>query len=195
MGTQKPSSLAAYTVLVASLSAAGTVPVITQQRESPPPDLTGRWQLNRELSENAEAKLEALHSSQGGGHRPPPGMHGLGGLFGGGKDETEQARDMFLHRPTSFVVKQDDDRIELTDSDGRVRVFTANGRKEKVNGRDVRTKWDKGFLVSEISLANATVTETYERVTTAPQLIVTTKMGMGGQDVSVRRVYDAESPR
>jgi hypothetical protein len=53
----------------------------------------------------------------------------------------------------------------------------------------------KGFLVSEISLANATVTETYERVTTAPQLIVTTKMEMGGRDVSVRRVYEAESPR
>jgi hypothetical protein len=195
MGTKKRSSLVSYTVLVASLLAAGTVPVITQQRESPRPDLTGRWQLNRELSENAEAKLEAMHSSQGGGHRPPAGMHGLGGLFGGAKDESEQARDMFLHRPTSFVVKQDGDRIELTDSDGRVRVLTSNGRKEKVNGRDVRTKWDKGFLVSEISLANAKVTETYERVTTAPQLIVTTKMEMGGRDVSVRRVYDAESPR
>jgi hypothetical protein len=196
MGTTTRSSLVAYSVLVASLLAAGTVPVITtQQRESPPPDLTGRWQLNRELSENAEAKLEAMHASQGGGHRPPAGMHGLGGLFGGGKDETEQAREMFLHRPTSFVVKQDGDRIEFTDSDGRVRVVTANARKEKVNGQDVRTKWDQGFLVSEISLANAKVTETYERVMTAPQLIVTTKMEMGGRNVSVRRVYDEESPR
>jgi hypothetical protein len=195
MRTKKPSSLVAYTILVVSLFAAGTVAVITQQRESPRPDLTGRWQLNRELSENAEAKLEAMHSSQGGGHRPPAGMHGLSGLFGGGKDEAEQARDMFLHRPTAFVVNQDGDRIELTDSDGRVRVLTANERKEKVNGRDVRTKWDKGSLVSEISLANAKVIETYERVATAPQLIVTTKMEMGGRDVSVRRVYDAESPR
>jgi hypothetical protein len=195
MRTRTRSSLVAYTILVASLFAAGTVPVITQQRDSPRPDLTGRWHLNRELSESAEAKLEAMHSSQGGGHRPPAGMHGLGGLFGGGKDETEQARDMFLHRPTSFVVKQDGDRIELTDSDGRVRVLTGNGRKEKVNGRDVRTKWDRGVLVSEISLANAKVIETYARVTTAPQLIVTTKMEMGDRDVSVRRVYDAESPR
>jgi hypothetical protein len=195
MRTRTRSLYVAYTVLVASLFVAGPAPVITQERESSYPDLSGRWQLNRELSENAEAKLESMHGSQDGGHRPPAGGHGLGGLFGGGKDETEQARDMFLHRPTAFVVNQDGDRIELTDSDGRVRVLTANERKEKVNGRDVRTKWDKGSLVSEISLANAKVIETYERVATAPQLIVTTKMEMGGRDVSVRRVYDAESPR
>jgi hypothetical protein len=63
--------------------------------------------------------------------------------------------------------------------------------KVTVDGRDVETKWDKHRLVSKIAVGNAKVTETYERSTSAPQLIVTTKMDMRGREVSVRRVYDA----
>lgn len=85
-------------------------------------------------------------------------------------------------------------RIVLTRSDGRVRTPTANGQKEKINGRDVLTKWDGQRLVSETSVGDATVTETFELSTTTPQLIVTT-MNMHGHGVSVRRVYDAESSR
>ena len=139
MARRRHSPLVVYTALVGSLITLNTVTVINQARPSPQADLSGRWQLNRELSENAEAKLQSMHTSSGGGHRPPAGMHGLGGLFGGRKDETEQARELFLRRPTSFVVRQDGDRIELTDSDGRVRVLTANGQKVKVDGRDIRT--------------------------------------------------------
>jgi O-acetyl-ADP-ribose deacetylase (regulator of RNase III) len=72
-----------------------------------------------------------------------------------------------------------------------VRTLTADGRKEKVNGRDVQTTWDKQRLMSETSVGDAKVTETYERSTTAPHLIVTTRMEMRDHDVSVRRVYDA----
>jgi hypothetical protein len=68
-----------------------------------------------------------------------------------------------------------------------------NGRKEKVNGRDVRAKWDDDRLIVEISLANANVIETYQRSTSTPQLIVTTTMEMGGQVVNVRRIYDPGS--
>jgi hypothetical protein len=50
-------------------------------------------------------------------------------------------------------------------------------------------------LVSDISVGDAKVIDVYERSTTATQLIVTTRMEMQGHDVSVRRVYDAESLR
>lgn len=113
----KYSALVARAALVGSLLAAANVRAIAQERESLRSDLSGRWRLNQELSENAQAK---------------------------------------------------------------------------VNGRDVQTKWDKQRLVSEISVGDAKVTETYERSTNAPQLIVTTRMDMRGHDVSVRRVYDAE---
>jgi len=184
-----------YAVLTGSLVATGSVRAIAQEREAVRPDLSGRWQLNRELSENAQTKLDRMQSSQGGGHGP--GRHGgLGALFGGGRNkQMEEARDLVLNAPASLVLTQDGDRIVLTGSEGRLRTLTANDRKEKVNGRDVRTKWDKNHLVSEISVGDVKVTDTYERSANAPQLIVTTKMGMSGHQVSVRRVYDAERPR
>jgi hypothetical protein len=189
----KYSALVACVAFVGSLMGAANVRVIAQERESLHPDLSGRWRLNQELSENAQAKIDRVQSSQGHG----PGRHGLGGLFGrlfGGGD-MEEARGLILNAPASFTLTQDGDRIVLTGSDGRVRTLTANGRKEKVNGRDAQTTWDKQRLVSEIFVGDAKVTETYERSSNAPQLIVITKMDMRGHDVSVRRVYDAEGAR
>ena len=101
---------------------------------------------------------------------------------------------MVLNAPSSFTLTQEEDRIVLT-AEGRPRTLRANGRKEKVNGRDVLTKWDGPRLVSETSFGDATVTDTYERSAAAPQLIVTMRIDMRGHGVSVRRVYDAESVR
>jgi hypothetical protein len=92
-------------------------------------------------------------------------------------------------------ITQDGERIVVTDSDGRTRALTADGRRAKVNGRDVRTKWDDQRLVSETSLGNITLVETYQRSPNPPQLIVATTIDMGGQVVSVRRVYDGPSSR
>lgn len=189
MRSTTSSALICCIVLFGSLVSGADVR--SQERESRRPDLSGRWQLNRELSENAEEKLERMQSSQGHG----PGRHGLGGLFGrlfGGGD-MEEARRMVLNAPSSLTLTQDGDRIVLTGSDGRARTLTANSRKEKVNGRDVLTKWDGERLVSETMVGDAKVTETFERSASASQLVVTTRMDMRGHGVSVRRVYDAAS--
>lgn len=192
MRITKTPALVVCVAVVFTMVGVGSVRVITEQGEAVRPNLSGRWQLNAELSENAQTKVDRMQTSQGHG----PGRH-FGGLFGrlfGGGD-MEEARRLLLNAPSSFILTQDGDRIVLTGSDSRARTLTANGRKEKVNGRDVQTKWDGLRLVSEISLGDAKVTETYERSTTATQLIVTTRMDMRGHDVSVRRVYDAESLR
>lgn len=185
------SAFIACIVLVGSLVGIASGRVNGQQSEPIRPDLSGRWQLNSELSENAQAKIDRMQSSQGHG----PRRHGLGGLFGrlfGGGD-MEEARRMVLNAPASFTLIQAGDRIVVTGSDGRSRTLTASGGKEKVNGRDVVTKWEGQRLVSETTIGDAKVTETYERSTSAPQLIVTTRMDMRGHGVSVRRVYDAAS--
>lgn len=131
-------------VVFGSLAGVADVRANSQDGGSPRPDFSGRWQLNGELSDNAQEKVDRMQSSQGHG----PGRHGLGGLFGrlfGGGD-MEQARRMVVNAPSSFTVTQDGDRIVLTGSDGQPRTLTANGRKEKVNGRDVLTKWDRADL-------------------------------------------------
>ena len=107
----------------------------------------------------------------------------------------EEARRMVLNTPSSLTLMQDGDRIVLTGSAGRPRTLTANGRKENINGRDVLTKWDGQRLVSETTIGDAKVTDTYERSASSPQLIVATRMDMRGHGVSIRRVYDAASAR
>jgi len=194
MPATKPLPPVVYAVFTCALFAIATLPLFIQTGDSLQVDLSGRWQLNPELSEDEHAKLEAMQASRGVNHRPPAGLHGLGKVFGGGgRDETPQARDLFLRRSPSFFLKQRGERIEMTDSDGRVRVLTANGRTQKIDGHEVRTRWERSLLVSETSLADARITETYDRLVTAPQLIVTTELEMHGRKVSVRRVYE-ESP-
>ena len=120
-------------------------------------------------------------------------MAGLAGLFGGPQQaQMREARGLLLDASPSFVLTQDGDRIVLTDGNGLVRTLTASGRKEKIDGRDVQTRWDNRRLLSETSLGNVKVIEAYERLADAPQLIVTTTMEMRGRELSVRRVYDAE---
>jgi hypothetical protein len=179
----------AYAVFIGCVVSAGSVPA----QETSRGDLPGRWELNAQLSENAYQKLEAMHSpSSAQGVR----RH-MGGLFGGGPDpaQIEQARALFADPPASFALKTDDVRVTWTYDDGRVRTLTTDGRKHKVEGHDVRAWWDHARLVSETSLGDITITETYERAKGASQIIATSKMGMGGREVTVRRVYDAATPR
>src|SRR5262249_40163403 len=89
------------------------------------------------------------------------------------------------------VLTQDDQKVVLTQPDGRVRTLLTHNRKVKVDGLDVQTKWEKNRLVSEIAVGDAKVIETYERSPNASQLIVTARVEMRGRQVSVRRVYDA----
>ena len=190
--------IAGVLVLLVSLGAGG-MRVVGQEHGSLRPDLSGRWQLNRELSEDAQVKLERMRSVPGSGHAPP--SHGFGGLFSGlfggeHNAEMDKARELIRNAPPLLVVRQDGDRIVLTHSDGGTRTLNVNGRRDKTNGRDVQSNWDKNRLVSETALGNGKVTETYERLANAPQLIVTTTADLGrGHKVSVRRVYDARSPR
>src|SRR5262245_49510982 len=116
-----------YGLLLGSVIAAGSLGLVAQAPDAIHPDLSGRRDLNADLSENAYQKLEAMHSSQGGGRGA--GGHRMGGLFGGAPDpaQMEEARALFVDAPSWFVLTRDGDRIVLTGDDGRVRTLTANG--------------------------------------------------------------------
>jgi hypothetical protein len=140
------------------------------------PDLTGQWQLNRELSDDAQAKF----ASMGGG-----GQHG-----GGRGHEVEETRNLIVNAPTRLVVAQDDQKVVLTEPNGHVRTLPTNNRKVKIDGRDVQTRWENSRMVSEITIENMKIVETYERSPSGRQMIVTVGMEMHGQQMSFRRVYD-----
>lgn len=200
--TQKSSSLPLFVCVAAIITACVGAGVTFAAQAGAPrrPDLTGQWQLNRDLSDDAREKLQAMHGGSGhtGGGGHGPGRHGgfgglLGGIFGGGGAGSEemhaQLEEVIVNAPARFDLTQDDQKVVLTEPNGHVRTLPTNNRTVRIDGRDVRTKWEKNRLVSEITVANAKVIETYERSPSA-QLIVTAKVDMRGRQVSVRRAYD-----
>jgi hypothetical protein len=103
----------------------------------------------------------------------------------------EEIRNLLLNAPTRLVVAQDDQKVVLTEADGHVQTLPTNNRTVKMDGREVRTKWENNRLVSETTIGDAKLVETYERSSGGRQLIVTVGAEMHGQQqMSVRRVYD-----
>ncbi|MPZ18484.1 MAG: hypothetical protein GEV06_11305 [Luteitalea sp.] len=186
--------LACVAAVITAWAAAG-VSVAAQAATPGRPDLTGQWQLNKDLSDDAQEKLQSRggageHAGRGGGGHGP-GRHGGGRAEEEMGPEMKEAHDLILNAPIHFVLTQDGQKVVLTEPDGHVRALPTNNRPVKVDGRDVRTRWESNRLVSETTVGNAKVIETYERSPSPPQLLVTVKIEMPRRDVSLRRVYDA----
>ncbi|MPY89628.1 MAG: hypothetical protein GEU99_17100 [Luteitalea sp.] len=186
--------LACMAPVITAWAAAG-VSVAAEADVPGQPDLTGQWQLNRNLSDDAKEKLQSMgdmggHAGRGAGHGP--GRHG-----GGGRAEEEmgaqmeEMHDLILNAPVHFVLTQDEQKVVLTEPDGHVRTLPTNNRPVTVDGRDVQTRWENNRLVSETTVGNTKIIETYERSPSAPHLIVTVRVDMPRRHVSLRRVYDA----
>lgn len=176
-----------------------------------PPNLTGAWTLNEDLSDDPAQVMETMkggdHGASGrggfGGHGP--GMHGGGGMGGGrgGMDrEQMRARMSLLEPPGRLTITQTDGSITLTDGDGRSQTLATNNAKERQpfeNGTvDVKTKWDDGRLVKATSLEEGLkLTETYSLDPNVGQLNVLVKLEGSHlpRAVTLRRVYDSDNPQ
>jgi hypothetical protein len=86
--------------------------------------------------------------------------------------------------------------VSLTDDQGRVRKFRANGKKEKVElgtaEVDTKTKWAARALTQEMSASGLKVLVTYQVTVEGHQLVVAIGAQGGGQGSSapVTRIYD-----
>lgn len=182
--------LLASAVVAMTAWAAESISLFSQAGEIAHPDLTGKWRLNRDLSDEAQKKLDEIMG--GGGGRGGHGAGHGGGVGSDGHAGKDEVLKLIVNAPSQFVLTQDEHKVVLTEPAGRVRTLPTDNRKvQQIDGQDVRTKWENSRLVSEITVGNAKVTETYERSATTPQLIVTVAVAMQGQQISVRRVYDA----
>jgi hypothetical protein len=179
------------------------------------PNIDGAWVLNRDMGDQQQRGGGGDGSEgDGGGHRRGGygggggggyggggmgrggGMGGMGrGGMGGGQMSDEQKQEMerrralmkeLLQPSDRMTVTVDNDIVTFTESDGRVRKFKTDGKKEKHqfdNGTvETKSKWDNDGLVIETELQNGMkLTQTY---TIAPgekrQLVLATKMEGGG---------------
>jgi len=183
--------------------------------------LTGRWQLDKERSDDARSKMREARGGErprgygrgggpgggmggmgGGGHRG--GGHGGGmgggqpgeGPDGGGNGHAPAFRD-FVEPPQTLEISQDEQEVTIDGGDGRVLRLHPGGRKSKSEGGDaeVKARWNRGELVAESKLRNgAKLTNVYALAAEGRELHVTSRLdGRFGEPVTVRRVYEAAS--
>ncbi len=100
--------------------AARGVSVAAQARAIARPDLTGQWQLNSDLSENTQEKLQSMagggvRAGQGGGGHGPGRHGGFAGIGGGGHTRLEEVHNVILNAPTRFLLTQDAREVVMTD--------------------------------------------------------------------------------
>src|SRR5262249_12362554 len=124
--------LLASAVAVITAWAAGGASFVAQADATVRPDLTGQWQLNRDLSDDAQEKLQNMGGgggdADGRGHGPghrgrsggsggdgPGHRGGSGGSGGEGQAAHAQLGEMILSAPTRFVLTQDDQKVVLTE--------------------------------------------------------------------------------
>jgi hypothetical protein len=189
-------------------------PPAVQQAGPPQPatadaqSISGAWTLDLQSSDREPAIApgggEPGEGERGGGRRAGMG----GGRMGGGmrgegrgsREAMQQARETVqeLVQPAErLTITQTPDQVTFTDSDGRIRHYAANGRKEKhqmLSGVvETKTTWKDGQLVMESQPegGGAKVVQTYSLDPKTRQLIVTTAMeGSGRSMPPIRRVYD-----
>lgn len=188
-----------------------------------PVDLSGAWEMNRDLS-SAPGSGPAAGPDRGGGgggRRGPGGGGGFGGGFGGGgrprggppgggppggaptREDMEARRALMqevLTLPARLTITQEGDKVVFIEPDGVVRTYAANGAAEKhqlTNGTiETKAKWDGQTLRMELVVgARMTLVRTF-RVTGDPRrLQVTTVFEGGPKDQGQLTVYDEAPPQ
>ena len=173
------------------------------------------WVLNQELSENPQEKIpQAMQAARGSGgrSRPPGGGRGgsggppaggarggggaggtgrpggrpggrgpeMAGIFGGSEEL------VIVHAGNAFTIRY---------KDGRERALEIGERESaEAAGADGAAYWDANTLVARSEPQEGrVVVERYELVEGAARLVINIELPlpMGGDAISIRRVYDA----
>ena len=163
------------------------------------PDLSGKWSMNRELSEDAKAKLERVFPtlSTVGPHGGDKGTHA------DARDtEREQVRrriEALIEASETLEITQINQELTVVEGNLRERKFYTDGRPferqdRRGNMTTIRARWRGPRLVVDTKLADGgKFTESYELSPRGEQLFVTvtSQDPRLKQPLVIHRVYDA----
>lgn len=132
--------------------------VVTATAAQEPPDLSGHWRLNPELSDDPKELFanqgERQRAMKGGGRAKGAGR-GMGrrgeGGFGGGAPSSEGGRGRgvmaMLGGGESMTLALDERWFTITDAEGRERRFILGGTTSTPMGGATHTEWQGDQLV------------------------------------------------
>jgi len=165
--------------LVLALGVAGSAPLAALEY----PDLSGKWQLNPELSDDPSRTLRGARGGRGGGAPEGP------------------EPDLFEGVET-LMIEHREPRLSITDAAGRTRVVFTDGRKvEEASSsggkRKVRAVWKDGHVEISSKTAQGPNWVSALAVTAdRSQLRVTTRIdGERGAVITITLVYDVASSK
>lgn len=219
------SAVGVVTALAACAVAAALAAGRVAARE--PIDLSGAWELNRDLSSapGGTPGGGGERSRGGAGGRGPGGSGGRvgrgpgGGLGGGGRagvprgggpsggerptpEQMEAGRALMqevMELPVRFTIIQDGAKLIVTEPDGVVRIYPANGKAEKhqlTNGTiETKTSWDGPSLVMQIGVGERLKVERTFALRGDPRrLEIATAFARAPKDARRLHVYDETPP-
>jgi hypothetical protein len=172
------------------------------------PDLSGTWELDRELSEDP---LEVMRGQRDGRRARGlgsggwgDGPEGIGGPPGGIRVDREQGKSPEEMRQKMEELRQSVERLELTQTDesvrivfadGREQTFTTNNKKQSIDtplGKgEVKARWRDGILVVRTKIDRHMTVETYYLAEGSDLLTVVVEQSLEGatEPLSYRRIY------
>ena len=167
------------------------------------PDLSGRWLLNKDLSDDAHEKVRQSMERPRGGFGPGPSTIGAGSAGGGrlglppptaGDDDPGDSMQAVFNPAEELSIYQGQPEIVIDEKFSRRRTLHADGRKYKSdNGTsELKTEWKESRLVVETrGFRGRKTTETWELNTTGKRLTALVKLESGyGKPVIIKRVYE-----
>ena len=157
------------------------------------PDLSGRWKLNHEQSDDAQQKMQEAFGSAGRGDNraeEPARRRRRGGQGGGMGRMMEAAETLQIQQKDPEVLLKMEQRTLTLFTDGRTQ------EQDGPRGGSVKTtsRWDNSQLVVEREMGRGMkVTTTYALSAAGSQLFVTTRIETprSSEPVVIRHVYDA----
>ncbi len=155
------------------------------------PDLSGRYRLNENESEDARGKL----GQAGAGRRPGGPASGGGGPRGPRGAGGAQSMRGLIEGPKAMTVTHTPGEIAVLEDDGRLRTLHADDKtyKAEAGAVEVKSSWDgQRLLVETKSERGPKVSEAWS-LDAAGKLTISTTLDSPQGAVSIKRVYDREA--
>ena len=209
--------------LLSSQATPASAQPVSPNQPPAPQTLNGAWILNRGQSDDPDEKMKGreedipfngpnntgpnvpsggANTPSAGGRRSGPRAAGAGPLGGpvGSVDSTDKDREgtLRLLRPSdSLTVEQEQSEFDLTDDQGRKRIFFTDGRKLKRSKdekyQEIAAQWRGARLVSdEKGPRNAKLSRAFELSRDGRQLYETIQLDNSRifSPLVIRYVYD-----
>ena len=204
-------------LIVSFLAVTIALPAVAQpQRGADRARFSAYWRLNTELSD----KPASVPEDEGRrGDRMRGGSGGMrgGGMRGGGMGSSSADREeMKLRQATrqgmlrtlrdasahfTLIFRESDGAIVITNADGRILTFLADGKKYKEplpdgGTADRVTRWKDGVLITELRGTNLKVTQTYTLGEDGKRLTIVSTLDAPSSDrqPALTRIYERDAP-